>query len=102
MSDPTQPAPASAAPTPRRSGSWDDIAREVREKCAERRARVLAHPDIAKRLCDLPMRYPSPEFWTGYIPGPTRGDDRPNNSPIRRQLLSIVQAVYEREQERGS
>lgn len=83
------------------SGGWGDVGREIREKCAERRARVLAHPDIAKRLTHPPMRYPSPEYWTGYIPGPKRGDDQPNNSPIRRQLLAIVQAVYEREQEQG-
>lgn len=83
----------------KRSGGWGDIEKSERDRCKARRARVLAHPDIAARLCDPPMRYPTPEMWTGYIPGPTRGEDRPNYSPIRRQLLAIVQAVHEREQE---
>lgn len=76
---------------------------EARARCAARRARVLAHPDIARRLCNPPMNYPAPEYWTGYIP-PARIDsgqgEKPNTSPIRQQLLDIVYAVAEREAER--
>lgn len=80
-------------------GTLVDYERIAAEQCRARRARVLAHPDIAVRLTERPMNYPAPEFWTGYIPPAKRGDDRPNPSPIRRQLLDICQAVAERERE---
>jgi hypothetical protein len=78
---------------------WDHYADEERAKARSRRGRVLAHPDIAKRLTEPPMRYPTPEMWTGYIPPARCGEDKPNRSPIRRQLLDTCQAVVDRERE---
>lgn len=85
---------------PKFRGTWADPAIEALEKCRERRRRVLAHPDLAAKLCEPPLRLARPEVWTGYIPGPrvpTLGGEKPNKSPIRRQLLDIVRAVAERE-----
>lgn len=85
-------------------GTWIDTALTEANKARERRARVLAHPDLAGRLCDPPMRLSSPEVWTGHVP-PARvdilGSSRPNNSPNRRQIIEVLRAVAEREQEAG-
>lgn len=63
-------------------------------KCAAERARVLRHPDIAKRLCDPPQSYSRPENWSGYVP-PDTWNGRTNDSPVRKQLLAIVAAAVE-------
>jgi hypothetical protein len=67
-----------------------------------RRARVLAHPDIAQRLAQPPLSYPTPEDWNGYVPPamtPTLNGYRPNPYPQRKALIDILQAVVDREQE---
>jgi len=82
--------------------SLHEYAEVVRRECAARRARVLAHPDIAARLCDPPMRYTRPEVWTGFIPPneiPTISGWKRNESPIRKQLIAICKAVETRENE---
>jgi hypothetical protein len=59
----------------------------------QRRDLVLAHPQIARKLCDPPYSLKTPEQWTGYIPAAdteTPGAPRPNDSPIRAQLLAIL------------
>lgn len=87
--------------------------------CAERRARVLAHPDVAIMLTWPPLSFPSPELWTGYVPpawGPwgsavrrqrqgRRGqdlyfddiDDVANDAPEYLALLEVGHALRERE-----
>lgn len=34
----------------------------------ERRRAVLAHADLAERLCEHPLNYKRPDQWTGFIP----------------------------------
>ncbi len=91
-----------------------DVARiraEARAAAAERRRRVLAHPDIAQRLTERPCGFPRPEMWNGYIPPATGFWGRvsrpgeipaevPNNSPMYLALRELGHAVAERE--RGS
>lgn len=87
-------------PTTPIRGTWGDPVEQEQQKCRDRRRRVLAHPDIAIRLTHPPMRYPSPEMWTGFIPPAlisSGAGDKPNKSPIRKQLIAIVQAVADRE-----
>lgn len=85
-------------PTPFK-GKLSDLEVIARQKCEERRARVLAQPDIAKRLCDPPYRASSPGMWTGYIPPAQINGDKVNRSPIRAQLVDIVRAVSEAEEQ---
>lgn len=81
-----------------------DVQHQVAEETTEyraanetRRDHVLKHPEIAKRLCDPPYSAPSPEFWTGYIP-PAYHQNKPNDSPVRRQLMAICKAVEAKEE----
>jgi hypothetical protein len=82
-----------------------------------RRARVLAHDDLAQRLTAPPLRLSAPARWSGWIPprtlaeescahcgpcGDRRCRDRPhrarvNDSPIRRQLVEIASEAMARE-----
>lgn len=41
---------------------------EGRTRAAHRRARVLAHPDIAEALTEPPLRYTTADKWEGHIP----------------------------------
>lgn len=66
-----------------------------------RRALVLRHPDLAQHLCDPPLKCPAPEAWTGYLP-PELWNGRTNDSPIRTQLLAIVQAADSRARARAA
>jgi hypothetical protein len=74
---------------------------EERTKCQDRRARVLAHPDLAALLCEPPFSLANPMFWSGYIP-PQYHMQKPNNSPIRKQLIMICQLVAKREEEQAN
>jgi hypothetical protein len=89
---------------PAPKGTMGDWATIAREQNAERRARVLAHPDIAKRLTEHPLNYSAPEVWSGFIPPAEIGcclrcgsRDKRNPSPQRRALVAICQAVIDRE-----
>lgn len=63
-----------------------------------RRDRVLAHPDIAELLTHHPLSLPNPLFWSGYVP-PKYHQDKYNDSPVRQQLLAILNMVVKREEE---
>jgi len=70
-------------------------------EAAANRALVLRYPDLAKQLCEPPYRASRPENWSGYIPGPlasenNRGIVALNTSPVRAQLLTILEAAAER------
>lgn len=67
---------------------WHTILVESRQTAAQRRTRVLAHPDLAAR---------APRGWAGYVPPRVDSDGRANTSPIRRELIDILHAVAERE-----
>lgn len=82
-----------------------DIRRQVEEETEEHRAtaqarreRVLAHPDIAELLTHPPLSLPSPLFWSGFVPLKYH-QDRYNDSPVRQQLLAILNMVLKREEE---
>ncbi|GAA1455202.1 hypothetical protein GCM10009602_68850 [Nocardiopsis tropica] len=62
---------------------------------AERRRAVLAHPDLAARLCEAPLGYSSPDRWTGYIP-PEMWQQLPNRSPRRLALVEIYEEALSR------
>lgn len=84
------------------NGSVSDFGVQAKRECEARRARVLAHPDIAKRLCDFPLRASTPEMWTGFVPPaevPTVNGWKRNESPIRRQIIAILKAVEAAENE---
>lgn len=74
---------------------------EEREKCQARRARVLAHPDIAAELLKPPFSASNPLFWSGYIP-PAYHMGKHNDSPIRKQLIAVCNKVAEREGTAGN
>jgi hypothetical protein len=81
-----------------------DVRKQVEEETAEergkaesRRARVLAHPDIAVLLCRPPLNMTHPQMWSGYIP-PRYHMGKPNPTPVRTQILAILNKVVEREE----
>lgn len=67
---------------------------------SDRRRAVLAHPDLAERLCEHPLSYKYPSQWTGYIP-PEMWQGVPNNSPRRAALVEIYGEACERNARRG-
>lgn len=62
---------------------------------AERRRAVLAHPDLAERLCEDPLGYARPDQWTGFIP-PAMWNQQPNTSPRRKALVEIYEEALAR------
>lgn len=81
---------------------WRQAVAESKRECQDRRARVLAHPDLAKRLTEPPLSLSEPARWNGYIPPRTLPEDefgraRVNNSPVRRQLVAIASEALARE-----
>ncbi len=85
----------------------DEIRRrrlQARQECEDRRRRLLAQPDIAKRLTGQPLNYKRPDQWTGYVPGAIvtwrkNGTPIMNSSPYRAALLEIGRLLKEREQQ---
>jgi hypothetical protein len=93
----------------------------------QRRASVLAHPDLAARLTQPPLNYARPDQWNGYIPPATvdlgesealrtvgiggRGEqvvrfnqlgrrtrgEQENDAPERAALLDISREAWERD-----
>lgn len=62
---------------------------------AERRRAVLAHADLAERLCEEPLSFARPDQWTGYIP-PAMWQGTPNTSPRRKALVAIYDEALSR------
>lgn len=98
------------------SRQWQKAFEESRQASTERRARVLAHPDLAEQLTELPYAISDPARWSGWIPPRTLPEDlcpgcasgscdgrehtaRPNRSPIRKQLVDIAAEALRREQQ---
>lgn len=78
-------------------------ARAVSE-VAERRARVLRHPDLAARLTRRPLEFTSPEKWNGFVPPktvPTLDGWKPNDSAARAALVEICAEALRRDAEEG-
>lgn len=81
----------------------DAFAAGIRQ-AKHRRARVLAHPDLAALLCEPPYSLPTPEMWNGYvapaqIPMFRHPEWKPNDSPIRKQVMEILFLVAAREEQ---
>jgi hypothetical protein len=74
----------------------DLIARHRGNESAERRRRVLAHEDLAKRLRNV-LGLADAKTWNGYVPPRTDGTGRLNTSRIRAQLVAICREAYERD-----
>lgn len=91
---------------------------ESKRESEARRARVLAHEDLAQRLTEPPLRLSHPLRWSGWIPprwmpeeacghcnsssGDRRcrdwkHDARRNDSAIRQQLVDIAAEAMARE-----
>jgi hypothetical protein len=85
-----------AAPTepaePRPSPPAGPIAPTSDSATQGERARVLRHPEIAKKLCEAPLYYSRPEAWNGYVP-PAMWREEHNDAPERKALLEIIGAA---------
>ena len=75
-----------------RRREWHGIVTDNRQRAARRRERVLAQPDLAEEL-RAAMGYLSADQWSGYVPPST------DDSPVRRELIRILHAVANKEQE---
>ena len=75
-----------AARNPRAAEALGNIT-QAAGVAAARRAMVLRHPDIAKRLV-TELGYGRPGQWNGFIP-PSHFNGSPNGSPRRAALLEI-------------
>lgn len=97
--------------------AWRSAGARSRQASIERRARVLAHPDLARRLTEPPLALSEPGRWSGWIPprqlaeqacavcvarGPAwacRGREHlapVNDSPFRAQLVDIAAEAMRR------
>lgn len=83
--------PANVGPGPSAS-----LVARAREANRQRRARVLAHPDLAARLTQPPLSYKQPEQWSGYVPPEQYGGSH-NDSQRRTALVEIMREVADRE-----
>lgn len=72
--------------------AFEKYAARYRQLNEQRRALVLRHPDIARRLTMPPLGYAQPQQWTGYVP-PERWNGEHNDSPRRAALAEIVAAA---------
>jgi hypothetical protein len=98
---------------------WRRKLAEGRALTQERRARVLAYPDLAARLCQAPLGFARPQQWNGYVPprmgqyaepellrsssghpnrhGHRTDPEQLNDSPRRAVLVSICAEALQRE-----
>lgn len=96
------------------SRQWREAAEQSHLSSSERRARVLAHPDLVERLTERPLALRDPEGWSGWIPPRTLPEDacpdcrthacagrphtaRANRSPYRQQLVDVAAEALRRE-----
>lgn len=61
------------------------------------RIAVLAHPDLAAKLCEPPLNYDRPDQWTGYIP-PEIWNNQRNDSGRRAALIELLLEALLREE----
>lgn len=80
---------------------YTQIAAQEAENNRLNRELVFHYPDIAAKLCAPPLKHSRPDVWNGSLPGPylPEGEDgrvRPNRSPVRAQLLAILNEAADR------
>jgi len=90
------------AAAPEVTSRWREAFDKARQENAERRARVLKHPDLAALLCQPPLPWSRPEHWNGFIPPrflppDSKGITHPNYSPERDALVEISAEAMRRE-----
>jgi hypothetical protein len=86
---------------------WEPLRAQAKVEASRRRTRVLAHADLAARLCEPPLGYARPEQWSGYVPPKLMPDNRVkgpprmvlNDSPRRLALVELCSAALARERE---
>lgn len=66
----------------------DEIAKSAAEN-DRRKALVLKHDDLAKRLTEPPVGFARPDCWTGFVPMEHNAAGL-NRSPIRQALAALV------------
>jgi hypothetical protein len=84
-----------------RAELWRQAGQEHHGVAADRRARVLAHPDLSRRLCLL-LSLSDPRHWNGFVPPSRDGYGQINTSPIRAALVTICREAYQRAQQDGA
>jgi len=77
---------------------WEPMRARARAEAQARRARVLAHPDLAEALTAPPLCYARPDQWSGYVP-PAAWQETRNDSARRAALVAICAEALRREQE---
>lgn len=76
-----------------------DAIHHAHEAAKARRARVLAQPGVAARLCEL-LGYQRADQWNGYLPARTYeavGGPADNGSARRAAIVGILHEVVELE-----
>lgn len=71
------------------------------ERNQERRARVLAYPDLAERLTAV-LGLSAAHWWNGHVPPATDSDGNPNGSPVRAALVEISAEALRRQKAEGA
>lgn len=75
---------------------WGPMRAEALARSKDRRARVLAHPDLAGTLTKPPLDYARADQWTGYVP-PATWSGSMNDSPRRTALVMVCAEALKRE-----
>lgn len=76
---------------------WRKELTDAARRTADRKAAVLAHPDLAERLTQPPLNFARPDQWNGGIPPETVGGTR-NDSDRRAALVEITEEALRRNQ----
>jgi len=79
---------------------WSKQQREIRAKCARRRARVLRHEWACARLCQI-LNLADARRWNGFVPPAKDADGNPNRLPSRLALIELLREIDRVETEAG-
>lgn len=80
---------------------WEHAVRDATARMRDRKAAVLAHPDLAQRLTEEPLNFARPDQWNGGIP-PEMFNGEHNDSPRRAALVEIAEEATRRSSELAS
>lgn len=75
---------------------WAGVGPRAKDENARRKALVLKHEDLAKKLTEPPIGLARADCWTGFVPQEHNGAGL-NRSPIRIALAQLVTAAELRE-----
>jgi hypothetical protein len=86
--------------TPSQRRVWAHCLTVGHETAEHNRRLILAHPDLAQRLCEL-YGMDRPERWSGYVPPgighiTEKGRALINRSPYRAALLELLEEARRR------